>query len=135
MSSKEQYVKEHFPEVDPGVVPFGTRVLVQLRTVKTTTSGGIVLVEETRSFNEENTIIGRVIAHGELAYRNRETGQRWPEGVWCQPGDVVLLPKWGGLRFERPIPGTEDKAKFAVIQDHEVICGIRDGFEDIDQIL
>lgn len=135
MSNKEQYVAEHFPDVDPGVTPYGTRVLVQLRTVKQKTSGGIVLVEETRDFNKENTIIARVIAHGELAYRNRETGQRWPEGAWCMPGDVVLVTKWGGLRFERPIPDSDEKAKFAVLQDHEIICGIRDGFDQIDQIL
>jgi len=133
--NRDEYVAKHFPEVDPGVVPYGTRVLIQLRTVSEKTEGGIVLVEDTRDFNKENTLIGKVLGHGELAYRNRDTGSRWPEGAWCMPGDVVMCPKWGGLRFERPIPGTNDRAKFAILQDHEVICGIREGFNDLDQIL
>lgn len=133
--SAHEYIKEQFPEVDPGITPYGSRVLVQLRTVKAKTSGGIVLVEDTREFNKENTILARVISFGELAYRNRDTGQRWPEGTWCVPGDIVMIPKWGGLRFERPVPGTDEKAKFAVIQDHEVVCGIKSGFDELDQIL
>ena len=133
-TAAELYVAEHFPEIEPGVMPFGTRVLVQLRTVKARTKSGLVLVEETKEFNNEMTIIGRVIRMGELAYRNRETGQRWPEGMWCKPGDIVLCPRYGGLRFNRP---TQDQevAKFAVFQDHEIICGLQEGFEDIDKIL
>lgn len=134
--NKEQYIKEHFPEVVPGVVPLGTRVLVQLRTVREKTNGGILLVQETKEFNNETTVIGRVVARGELAYCNRETAQPWPEGVWCREGDVVLCPRYGGLRFSRPVPGEEGEvARFAVFQDHEIICGIAEGFEDLDQIL
>lgn len=133
---KEEYITEHFPAVEAGVKPFGTRVLVQLRTVKEKTKSGIVLVEETKQFNNETTVIGRIVAKGNIAYCNRETGLPWPEGVWCEVGEIVLCPKYGGLRFSRPIPGQEGEvARFAVFQDHEIICGIRDGFDDIDQIL
>ena len=39
----EETMKEAFPDVDPGIQPFGSRVLVQIRTAKTKTSGGIIL--------------------------------------------------------------------------------------------
>lgn len=133
--SKEEYVKKHFPEVDPGLTPFGTRVLVQLRLTSTKTASGIVLVDDTKKFNNENTVLCRVVALGELAFRNRDTGQRWPEGVWASPGDIVAIPQWGGFRFKRLAPETGEEIRFAILQDHELVCGIRDGFEELDQIL
>ena len=39
---------ECFPIVDPGVEIVGDRVLVQLRREKTTSKGGIILVDETK---------------------------------------------------------------------------------------
>ena len=58
---KDEYIKEHFPEVTPGAVPCGNKVLVQLRTMKSRTSGGIVMVNETKDFNNGNTQLARVI--------------------------------------------------------------------------
>ena len=105
---------EAFPSVNPGVVPLGTRVLVQLRTVRSKTASGIVLIDDTRQFNKVTTQLGKVINIGPIAFRNRETGQLWPEGVWARPGDYIRLPKYGGDRFERKIPGTEDTALFCL---------------------
>ena len=34
---------EAFPPCDPGIMPFGSRVIVQIRTPKTQTKGGIIL--------------------------------------------------------------------------------------------
>ena len=36
-------IDQAFPEVDPGFIPFGSRVLVQIRTPMLTTRGGIVV--------------------------------------------------------------------------------------------
>ena len=127
---------EAFPSVNPGVVPLGTRVLVQLRTVRSKTASGIVLVDDTRQFNKVTTQLGKVINIGPIAFRNRETGQLWPEGVWARPGDYIRLPKYGGDRFERKIPGTEDTALFCLFQDHEIIAKVDpEAFEEIDEIL
>lgn len=127
---------EAFPSVNPGVVPLGTRVLVQLRTVRSKTASGIVLIDDTRQFNKVTTQLGKVINIGPIAFRNRETGQLWPEGVWARPGDYIRLPKYGGDRFERKIPGTEDTALFCLFQDHEIIAKVDpEAFEEIDEIL
>ena len=39
---------ECFPEMDTGIEVAGDRVLVQLRREKSTSKGGIILVDETR---------------------------------------------------------------------------------------
>lgn len=109
-----------FPEVQPGEWPVGPRVLVQLQTVREKTQGGIVLVEETREVNQAVSQVGKVIALGQIAFCNRETGYRWPEGVWCKTGDIVRIPKYVGHRFSREIPGTKDKANFVILEDHQV---------------
>lgn len=129
-------IQEAFPEVEPGVVPLGTRVLVQLRTVRSRTASGIVLVDDTKTFNKVNTQLGKMIDAGKLAFCNRNTGEPWPEGQWVDRGDLVRIPKFGGDRFERRIEGTDDRALFCIFSDHEIIAKVqRDAFEDIDEIL
>ena len=125
-----------FPDIDPGLYPKGARVLVQLRTVREKTEGGIVLVEDSRQFNKANTQLGKMIYLGPIAYRNRDTGQPWPEGTWVKAGDLVRVPKYGGDRFERKIPGSNDTAIFCIFSDHEIIAQIDpDAFSEIDEIL
>ena len=124
-----------FPEVNPGVHPFGSRVLVQLRTVREKTSAGIVLVEDTKIFNKSIAQVAKVLELGPLAFRDRRTMERWPEGAWVESGDYVRVPKYGGDRVERLIPGTNDTAVFCIFNDHELICGIDPGaFEALDDI-
>lgn len=132
----ETALQEAFPDVDPGVHPLGTRVLVQVRSVKSKTASGIILHNDTKDFNKVNTQLGRVLRVGPISFRNRETGQLWPEGVWAKPGDYIRLPRYGGDRFERAIPGSEDKVLFAIFQDHEIIALVDpEAFEDLDEIL
>jgi co-chaperonin GroES (HSP10) len=115
-------VLEHFPEVDPKVLPLGTRVLCQLVTTKSKSSGGIVLVHETKETEHWNNQVARVLALGPLAFCNRETGKPWTEGMWCQPGDFVIIPRWGGQRRTVHHRGkTEEPVYFVTVNDHEII--------------
>ena len=124
-----------FPEVHPGLYPKGARVVIQLRTVREKTESGLIVVNDTREFNKANTQLGKVIYLGPIAYCNRDTGQRWPEGVWVKPGDLVRVPKFGGDRFDRKIPGSEDRATFCIFNDHEIIAQVDpDAFEELDEI-
>jgi len=114
-----------FPSVDPGAKPLGARVLVQLRrTKKKATSAGIILVEETKETEKWNNMVARVIEIGTLAFKKRDTMEPWPEGSWCEVGDYIRVPKWGGDRWEVEVPGEkdEDPALFMVLNDHEVIA-------------
>ena len=122
---KEQTLEEAFPEVDPLMTPYGARVLVQLRAVKEkVTNSGIVIPEETKETEKWNTMIGKVIAIGPLAFRKREDMVPWPEGAWASIGDYVRVPKWGGDRWEIDFTdnqGANGKALFTFFNDHELI--------------
>lgn len=88
-----------FPTIDPGVKPFGSRVLLQIRRAKTTTKGGIILSADTRDTETWNTQVAKVIDMGPLAFHNRTTMEPWPEGNWVNIGDYVRAPKYGGDRW------------------------------------
>lgn len=127
-ASHEAELAWAFPSVDPGAIPLGGRILVQLRrTKKKTSSAGIILVEETKETEKWNNMVAKVVKIGPLAFRHRDTMQPWPEGTWCDAGDYIRVPKWGGDRWEVPVPGEdslEEKALFAIFNDHEVIAKV-----------
>lgn len=117
-----------FPTVNSGQSPYGGRVIVQLRRVRKT-SGVIIIVDETKENEKWNNMIGKIVALGPLAFKNRDTMQPWAEGSWAELGDFVRVPKWGGDRWERNV-STEEKDSepvlFMTINDHELISAITD---------
>lgn len=117
-------LEEAFPSVKPGSAPFGSRMLVQIRTPKTKSSGGIIMPEETRETELWNTQVAKVIALGPVAFRNRETLELWPEGEWCKPGEFVRVPKYGGDRFVVQVPGRNEAAVFVHFNDLDMIARI-----------
>jgi co-chaperonin GroES (HSP10) len=126
-ASNEAALREAFPEVNPGALPVGGRILVQWRnTRKTVTSSGIVLVEETKETEKWNNQVAKVIAIGPLAFKKRDTLEPWPEGNWIEVGDYVRMPKWGGDRWEVPYGDASlgETALFSVFNDHEVIAKV-----------
>ncbi len=114
----------YWPAVDPGHQPLGARVLVQVRRVKERSKGGLVLVTDTKDTEIWNTQVGKVIAVGPLAFRNRETNEYWPEGVWAQVGEFVRIPRYSGDRWSLPVPGEDEPALFTIINDHEIIAKV-----------
>ncbi len=59
----EDALAEAFPAVDAGVQPFGSRVLVQIRTPKKKV-GSIILAQDTKDTEKWNTQVAKVIAVG-----------------------------------------------------------------------
>ena len=116
---------ECFPEVDPGVEILGDRVLVQLRREKTTSKGGIILVDETKQTLRYNETVAKVRGIGPLAYKSPDDLTPWPEGNWCQVGDLVRTIKYGGDRFV--VQPNDDGAAvvFITLQAREVISKIK----------
>lgn len=117
-------LQEAFPEVDPGIEPLGNRILVQIRTPRTKTKGGILLTHETKEGELWNEMTARVIKLGPLAFCNRETGLPWVEGAWCKPGEYVRVPKYGGDRIMIGDLNGADNALFVVFNDHEIISKV-----------
>lgn len=110
-------LEDAFPNVDPEFIPYGNRVLVQLRVAKTKTKGGIALTSDQIETEKWNTQIGKVVAVGPTAFKNQDTLEPWPEGAWCKEGDFVRIPKHGGDRWEIDVPGKSDKVMFVLIKD------------------
>jgi len=113
-------LEEAFPAVDAGVQPFGSRVLVQIRTPKAKSKGGIILTTNTVDTERWNTQVAKVVSVGSLAFRNRNTQEHWPEGAWCVQGDFVRVPKYGGDRWEVAI-NRDDSAMFVIFNDLDII--------------
>lgn len=119
---------EAFPKVDPGFIPLGSRIMVQVRTPPTRTRGGIFLIDDSKDTERDLAQVGVVIALGTLAYCDRTTLMPWPEGAWVKIGDFVRIPRYGGDRVALPIDDRKDQpAIFVTINDHEVLSLITTG--------
>lgn len=116
---------ECFPDLDPGIDVAGDRVLVQLRREKTTSKGGIILVDETKATLRFNETVAKVRQIGSLAYKSPDTLEPWPEGPWCQVGDLVRTIKYGGDRFVVNPDDGGAPVVFITIQAREIISKIR----------
>jgi co-chaperonin GroES (HSP10) len=115
-------LQEAFPVVDPGAVPLGARVLVQMRLPKKKmTASGIILAAETVDTEKAQNPIGKVVAIGPLAFKKRDTMESWPEGSWVEVGDYVRVPRWTGDRWEVPV-SQDDVVQFMLMNDHEVVA-------------
>lgn len=100
-------VEEAFPDVAPGLQPFGDLVMVQIRQPKLRTAGGIELSAEDRKTEHDNTQVARVVAIGPMAFKWQRDGDPWPEGPWCKVGDFVRVPKYQGDRMVRSYERTD----------------------------
>jgi co-chaperonin GroES (HSP10) len=115
-------LQDAFPVVDPGAVPLGARVLVQMRLPKKKmTSSGIILAAETVDTEKAQNPVGKVVAIGPLAFKKRDTMESWPEGSWVEVGDFVRVPRWTGDRWEIPV-SKDDIVQFMLMNDHEIIA-------------
>lgn len=112
---------EMFPQIDPGFEPFGHRVIVQVRRVVSKTSGGIYLPKETRETEAYNNTVARLIAVGPLAFKNRATGEPWPEGVWAEVGSYVMVSRWGGERWTVDMNDGLEPIMLAILSDGDLI--------------
>ncbi len=117
--------EECFPHIDTGIDVAGDRVLVQLRREKSTSKGGIILVDETRQTLRFNETVAKVIQIGPLAYKSPEDLSPWPEGNWCNVGDLVRTIKYGGDRFVVQPDDEGSPVVFITLQAREVISRIK----------
>jgi co-chaperonin GroES (HSP10) len=117
--------EECFPVIDTGIDVAGDRVLVQLRREKSTSKGGIILVDETRQTLRFNETVAKVIQIGPLAYKSPEDLSPWPEGNWCNVGDLVRTIKYGGDRFVVQPDDEGSPVVFITLQAREIISRIK----------
>lgn len=121
---------EAFPEVDPLVRPLGSRVMVQIRTPKKKTAGGIILSDDARDTEYWVVQVAKVLALGPVAFRDRKTLEPWPEGAWCNPGEYVRVPKFAGDNWTVKFgEGADDEARVVIYNDLDIIGVIPGGWE------
>lgn len=105
-----------FPEVEPGQAPTGYKILIQIRVVPEKTKGGLIITQDTRDADQIVTTVGKVVAVGPAAYRDRATGREWIGAPWCKVGDYVRVPKYAGVDFR------VNDAPFRYYNDEDVIA-------------
>ena len=122
-SLKESYTKEElaaaFPDVDPGIKPYGTRVLIQLRSAREKSKGGIIITSGDQEVEKWNTQIAKVREIGPVAFMNRDTLEEWPEKAWCKVGTFVRIPKFNQDRWE--VKRADHSVLFMLVKDVDLL--------------
>lgn len=121
-----------FPDVDPGLSPFGYLTLVQLRMPRDKI-GSIVIPDTEVDVERYRTQAALVRGLGVACFKDRQTGADWVEGPWYREGDFLRVPMFGGDRFnvtvETPVrEGSSLKMKrdvtFIFIKDADAIAKV-----------
>ena len=108
---------QHVPQ------PIGWKVLVKPIEPKQQTKGGIYLPDSTVEAEEYLVAQGHIMAMGELAYHERDSGQKW-KGKWPKIDDHVTFGKYAGQKLI--INGGE---KLLLLNDDEITSIIPNGCE------
>lgn len=118
-----------FPAVECPLEPCGNRVIVQIASPLDKSDGGIIIPQDALDVQKWTQKLAKVVSLGPLAYRDRDTGELWPEGEWCKPGDYIRVGLYGGDRTEIPVNGSV--ALFATIADREIFSKFKDGIDPL----
>ena len=83
---------------DPTPLPRipGVGILVRPVSVRRKSAGGILLPDTFRSDNEYLQTVGKVLALGELAFKDEEV---YRNGPWVKPGDYIVYAKFSGSKL------------------------------------
>jgi|TARA_R110000787_G_scaffold77972_1_gene171082 co-chaperonin GroES (HSP10) len=104
-------------------IPLNWKVLVQPHQVTMKTKGGLHLPSISKDNEEYLTAHGRVAAMGDLAYRDRDTGDKWRADVCPQVGNRVTYGKYAGQKV------TINGVRFLLLNDDELTSILP---EDVD---
>lgn len=121
VSILSETLESAFPSVNPGVRPYGQRVLVQLKSSALTTKAGIILSEDATQTEFDNTKVAKVIAIGDGAFKNRDTLAPWPEGSWAKVGDFVRIPLHTNTQNAWTVQHKDKRIGFAMIDDLQLL--------------
>ena len=94
----DEWMSSEIEVEDPVMLPElpGFHVLVRPVSIKSKTKGGIFIPDSTKDDMSYLTTVGKVIALGDLAYRDTD---KFPNGAWCQVGDHVCYGKHAGTKL------------------------------------
>ena len=109
---------------DPDVLPEvpGYHILIRPISVKEKTKGGILIPDSTREDMSYLTTVGRVLAVGNLAYKDLD---KFPNGKWCDVGDYVCYGKHDGQKLYYKA------TRLIILFDDQIILKVEDP-KDLD---
>lgn len=102
-----------------GVTPLDLRVVVMPDPVETTTPGGIIIPEASADRQKYAMTKGTLIAAGENAWE--EAASRSQNFTRPQPGDRVMIAKYGGTEFDG-----SDGTRYLIMNDEDVIARLEE---------
>ncbi len=122
--------------------PVGWRMLVALPTMAERTAGGIIILDEVNERERAATVVGRVLAMGDLCYSDtRRFGSKriwvpedgkpdaestrgyWTDKTvpWCKVGDTVMFSRYSGMRFKSRDIESGDMVEYRMLNDDEIV--------------
>lgn len=104
---------------DTGIIPAGYHILVIIDKsdiADRLTAAGLYTPETSEDARVNAAIVGKVLQLGPGAY----SGDRFPGGPWCFPGDLILLSPYTGMRLRSRMHKYKDSA-IRLITDDSVI--------------
>lgn len=108
-SDHREFVEAEFDGSNhSGIVPLDDKVLLRMDEHAERTSGGIIVVDETRARQSMASESGVIIALGDTAFMFSDDGQRaWsPKARKPYPGDRVVVDRYAG-RTVQGVDGIE----------------------------
>jgi co-chaperonin GroES (HSP10) len=97
--------------------PTGYRILVRIPHLDAKMKSGLYRPDSSRSLEETASCLGEVLALGETAYKDEE---KFPNGPWCMPGDMIMMRQYSGTRFKI------DDQEYRLINDDTVEAVVSD---------
>ena len=104
-------------------IPMGWKILIQPNQTKSKTKRGIILPSKAKESEAYLTAHGEVLAIGELAYRDRNTGERWKLHATPKVGDKVTYGKYAGQKL------IINNVRMLLLNDDEITSVLSDSAE------
>lgn len=96
--------------------PPGYRVLIKIKEVEETSTGGIIIPESTRDRYDYTTGEGIVVKMGPDCFQ----GKAFPSGQpWCKPGDHVMFTSYSGCL--REMYENDKLVSYRIINDNDIL--------------
>ena len=95
--------------------PVGYRILVRPYSGPKKTKGGILLTYNASETIQMTTVVGLVVAMGDLCYADKA---RFPNGPWCKEGQFIIYGRYAGSRFKTKY------GEHRILNDDEIIATI-----------
>jgi co-chaperonin GroES (HSP10) len=116
-----KYIKTNQQNLQP--TPLNWKVLIQPHQVQMKTKGGLHLPSVSKDNEEYLTAHGRVVSMGELAFRDRDTGEKWKMSTTPVVGNRVTYGKYAGQKV------TVNGVRFLLLNDDELTSILPDDVE------